>query len=1019
MALYEFLGGDLGDVNRYKVGGAPATILPSAGDDVSGLGATATSGSIDVNSLKDAFTLAAGTVTAKQTDDVQVGNVNNVGGSATMTVDGTVDFATVFKNVMLTADTIANVLQGRGGNVDLTKDYDVGLGAAGSTNTIDVDMVGGTLNVDGALNLLGAQTEVSITDSATLNIKTLTFGAGKTGISAGTKSTINISGVSSIKVEAGDGFGAGNESVINATGLDIAVEGTSTIVRASIGVGSKSKVTVNNVDIKTFGALNVGGSGVAEAEFTAQDIKNIGTLAIDGSTLKAKSITFGDATAKADECGNWTYTGNSGLFPIRSNGFVSIADTFELKNQNDQGILLDPTVSTGFGGSMHVGGTSKVASGQLLVDGSGKILGHGKIEASSITVNGSGYIEAHEGKLVLDGNITGSGTLKIDDAALLQILDNAEVDVNYMTRSDSSLADASILRLDQPAGFTGTLGGLAHGDSVQIKQSTLDAWSGLKNTTLAHTEIVGGKLELTFSDQQKYPGQAAVRTIDLDGDMNGKAFAIRFDLPTSLSAPTSATKLGYTALDFVDKSPKIVTHVDGTPTNGANPYLDALVSGWAAWSTSGDIRYYFGSPGDIDAAVAIHGETFSVQCDDTSTAIGTWTGVQMLAFESAIDVFESVCGLNLTKALTIDEANIVWWQTPDANRTYGSVGISEIPAFRPDGVTWQVFTTDPAAGFDHLQLGGRGKNTIMHELGHTLGLAHPHDGGAEADHNKFPGVLPAADGGTPGTNAQNQGVYTVMSYNAGLNDNLIGGDIYGDQGGLGAFDIAALQILYGKNMAFATGDDTYTLQSLNVEGTGWCCIWDAGGNDTISNENEDDGSTIDLRQAPLLGVNAGGYISSVNGIQGGFTVANGAIIENAIGGKGVDKITGNEVANKLEGGEGNDIILAGLDNDTLIGNAGADTLNGEGGSDTADYSDSPAGVTVTLGTKGAQTIGKGGDAQGDKISNIENLIGSDFADILTGNTISNSIFGRDGDDVIKGLERTLYCQADQVNLKNA
>jgi len=59
-------------------------------------------------------------------------------------------------------------------------------------------------------------------------------------------------------------------------------------------------------------------------------------------------------------------------------------------------------------------------------------------------------------------------------------------------------------------------------------------------------------------------------------------------------------------------------------------------------------------------------------------------------------------------------------------------------------------------------------------------------------------------------------------------------------------------------------------------------------------------------------------------------------------------------------------------NDTLDGGAGGDTLIGGTGNDTASYALSGAGVTVNLGAG----TGGGGDAAGDTLSEIENLIGS-------------------------------------------
>ena len=106
----------------------------------------------------------------------------------------------------------------------------------------------------------------------------------------------------------------------------------------------------------------------------------------------------------------------------------------------------------------------------------------------------------------------------------------------------------------------------------------------------------------------------------------------------------------------------------------------------------------------------------------------------------------------------------------------------------------------------------------MHELGHGLGLAHPHDNGGGS--TIWPGVTGPFN--SYGTNNLNQGIFTVMSYNDGwdqVQDPLgIGLTTYGFVGGPMAFDIAAIQYLYGANMSYHTGGDTYTLPDVNAPG---------------------------------------------------------------------------------------------------------------------------------------------------------------------------------------------------------
>ena len=50
----------------------------------------------------------------------------------------------------------------------------------------------------------------------------------------------------------------------------------------------------------------------------------------------------------------------------------------------------------------------------------------------------------------------------------------------------------------------------------------------------------------------------------------------------------------------------------------------------------------------------------------------------------------------------------------------------------------------------------------------------------------------------------------------------------------------------------------------------------------------------------------------------------------------------------------------------------------------------------------ATGLGSGGDAQGDHLARIENLTGSQFADVLTGNSGNNVFQGEGGADVIYG-----------------
>ena len=158
----------------------------------------------------------------------------------------------------------------------------------------------------------------------------------------------------------------------------------------------------------------------------------------------------------------------------------------------------------------------------------------------------------------------------------------------------------------------------------------------------------------------------------------------------------------------------------------------------------------------------------------------------------------------------------------------------------------------------------------------------------------------------------NQGVYTMMSYNDGWETNPDGeppGYDYGYEGTPMAIDIAVLQEKYGVNETLPQGRNTYRLPDVNQSGTFYACIWDAGGRDAIVTDS-DAAATIDLRAATLKPKpGGGGYISYVDGIFGGFTIANRVTIENARRRRRRRRPVGNAANNRLDGGRGDDLIV--------------------------------------------------------------------------------------------------------------
>ena len=156
----------------------------------------------------------------------------------------------------------------------------------------------------------------------------------------------------------------------------------------------------------------------------------------------------------------------------------------------------------------------------------------------------------------------------------------------------------------------------------------------------------------------------------------------------------------------------------------------------------------------------------------------------------------------------------------------------------------------------------------------------------------------------------NQEVFTIMSYNSGFPE------VFGQASPAlemlnpMAFDIAALQYIYGANISHNMGNNTYYLPSVIEAGTSWESIWDAGGEDTMSAVGASDWALIQLEDATNRSI-CWWFNSNVNNVVGGFTIANGVVIENAIGSSFGDYIEGNAFGNKLKGEGGDDTILGG------------------------------------------------------------------------------------------------------------
>ena len=411
----------------------------------------------------------------------------------------------------------------------------------------------------------------------------------------------------------------------------------------------------------------------------------------------------------------------------------------------------------------------------------------------------------------------------------------------------------------------------------------------------------------------------------------------------------------------------------GKPVVGLDVVIDKIDSGRADTVNGGVITYGFlelshltgvyNNP-NFGFTAGIGVSPFSAdQRDAARLAIGMWDELVAPSF-----VEKNGRGADIQFANSYDPAQAYAYYPGDQGYKFQS----------------DVFVADPAANWTNkwFDYGGYGNTTLVHELGHTLGLSHP---GA---YNFTPGqTLNYANNAEY---AQDSNQYTIMSYWAP-------GETGARTINWSAFvnnfaqtpmlhDILTIQAKYGADLTTRAGDTVYGFHStagnavfdFNLNPYPLLAIYDAGGIDTLDMSgftagvfiNLNDGSfssagqgaptlsALNAERAELAVLQGGGFapvsqatltatfnsfqnanansIAADTGVTGvrtseyqNIAIAYGTIIENAVGTTQRDLLWGNEVSNNLFGGAGDDV---------LNGFAGADILNGGAGADRFDFS---------------------------------------------------------------------------------
>ncbi|MEA3054562.1 MAG: serralysin [Sphingomonadales bacterium] len=437
---------------------------------------------------------------------------------------------------------------------------------------------------------------------------------------------------------------------------------------------------------------------------------------------------------------------------------------------------------------------------------------------------------------------------------------------------------------------------------------------------------------------------------------------------------------------------------DGVLVGDLAPFRLEDFAGVATWKTK-PIYDHQGVIGQLDSGTMLAGKTFTYSFFDGPTTIGIYnnpnqgfpepagyspmSAAEQAAARQAIVFWDDLIPQHFVEK-NGNGADILF-----ANTTTGP---AQAWAYYPGNgqhVHSDVWTADPTANWTNqwLNYGGYGLTTLVHEIGHTIGLSHPGNYNF-GDDNNGDGVPDPITYEGDAFYAQDSLQYTIMSYfsetkTGAQSIDVSVGLLNNPQTPL-ISDILTIQAKYGADPTTRAGDTVYFSNSnagngvydLNQNPFPYLAVYDAGGNDTFDFSSANSGVFIDLRPGSfssatkgyldLAGANAAteqfnaatdesqgdfalwdqpSYDSWVALVQsigasrvgadtgvGGITatshrnvsIAYNTVIENAIGGSARDYLYGNDVSNKLVGNGGNDVLDGAKGDDIYTGGAGAD-----------------------------------------------------------------------------------------------
>lgn len=339
-------------------------------------------------------------------------------------------------------------------------------------------------------------------------------------------------------------------------------------------------------------------------------------------------------------------------------------------------------------------------------------------------------------------------------------------------------------------------------------------------------------------------------------------------------------------------------------------------------------------------------------------------------------------------------------------------------------------------GNDYID-GGTGNDTLTGGLGDDSlygGIGNDNLSGGDGNDYLY---------GVDGNNTMTGGAGLDVMYGGFGNDDMDGGadndSLFASSGNDTVYGGAGVDtldgwdgddILFGGSdadllLGFTGNDTLYGGQGIDTlfgeDGNDLMIAFSGEGYDHFHGGNDID--TVDLQalgQAHNIDLSAGTYSVGTNnrnmtGIEvlymggGADTIQGSFEAETIFGGGGTDLIRGGGGADVLYGGVGNDTLYSGAGAMHMQGDGGNDVLHidadfvgsatvwGGNGTDTLNLSAALDGVTVDLAALFANGI-----SFSISVAEVENVVGSGFADVITGNDSNNQLRGGNGNDSLFG-----------------